>query len=224
MAYDFACGGDPERTPAVSTLDLKQLVQFQLNGQRRSRTSLPPRHERVGGGKPPVGSSRASGGTTPHLHVTPEGGLLVSNGFASSNEGHVVLVGSIGLLPYEFHLNFKLEGVLVTVTIELKKPIPLGPFTWTFRLGGVAMNAAGQVQSAATVTVEDLDMSAAAAAPHGIDWLCILKCSGSAIIGILIKCLPTLVSGGPAFVACLTASAGPGAAGIITCVVQKCIK
>jgi hypothetical protein len=70
-------------------------------------------------------------GVTSQLHVTAGGGSFVSTSHAESNEGHVVLTGSVGTLPYELHLDFSQTGRVVEVTLKLVKPIPLGPYIWS---------------------------------------------------------------------------------------------
>lgn len=223
MEYKCGCGGEQATLPAVSTVDVQQLAHFQSAGQQALVQAFAPARTVLAQANLLSGAAVPQG-TTGQLHVTPEGGLLVSTGHASGNEGHVVLTGSIGPLPYELHLTFKLDGMVVTVTMELKKPIPLGPYTWKFRLGGVATGPKGELLSATSVVAEDLSM-AAAVAGRGIDWWCALKCGGLGILGILVKCLPALISGGPpGYIACVTASAGGGAAGIAACIAKDCVK
>ena len=61
--------------------------------------------------------------------------------FGRKSAGDVTLTGTIGLFPVELHLTVKIDGDTVTVTLEVDKPIHLGPFTWTFKLGGVSRDA-----------------------------------------------------------------------------------
>lgn len=215
MDSKCSCAGEQGTSSAISTVDLQQLAHFQKTAQNTLAST-------------PIVQATSLSGTglqdSGQLHVTSDGGLLVSTGYASGNEGYVVLTGSIGALPYEIHLSFKLEIREVTVTMELKKPIPLGPFTWKFQLFGAALGSNGGIQSATTVVAVDLNLGALNAGPH-VDLLCALKCGGLTILGILIKCLPALITGGPpAFIACVTALAGAGAAGIAACIAKDCVK
>ena len=69
------------------------------------------------------------------------------------------------------------------------------------------------------VWVRNLTLAAASAAAGGLDWRYVLKCGGTAILGLLIKCLPPLITvRPPAFIACVTAGAGKAAAGTAACV------
>lgn len=149
-------------------------------------------------------------------HFTPEGDFLVSSATSVGNEGDVVLRGSIGPFPYEIHLKIKLDGSTVQVTLDMDKPIDLPPYTWTFDLLGIIKDAQGN-----TVGASDIKPSASMAAA-GFDYWCILRCGGTTILAILLKCLPSLVGGPAAFVSCVTASAGEGAAGIAACIASKC--
>jgi hypothetical protein len=155
--------------------------------------------------------------TIEQLHVTPEGDLLHTSSFSIGSDGEVFLHGSIGPFPYEMHLKVKLHDAKVDVTLEVDKPIQVPPFTWTFDLTGIIKDASGNIVGASGV-VPSATVSAA-----GLSFPCVLSCGGTAILGILVKCLPSLVGGMPGFVACVTASAGSGAAGIATCIATKCI-
>jgi hypothetical protein len=163
------------------------------------------------------------------LHFTTAGDLLASSSFAAGSSGDVTLSGSIGAIPYELHIHVALEEAVVSLTLTLTKPLQLGPYTWRFHLGGVIRNNADEIVGAATITpapdLDAVDASGAAATMAGFKFLCVLKCGGITFLPILIKCLPALISGGPAgFIACITASLGTGAAGVAACVAEKCLK
>lgn len=131
------------------------------------------------------------------------------------------LSGAIGPFPVELHLSVKLDGDTVTVTLEIEKPIHLGPFTWTFKLGGVVRDAQGNLIGAQSIALSP-DTPAFDAAGFGSHFLCILKCAGLAILPILLGCLPSLTGGPQGFIACVVAKAGTGAAAIAACV-AKCV-
>ena len=70
-----------------------------------------------------------------------------------------------------------------------------------------------------SLTLAAAALAAAGAAGGGLDWRYVLKCGGTAILALSIKCLPSLITGGPpAFIACITAGAGEAVAGIAACV------
>jgi len=70
-----------------------------------------------------------------------------------------------------------------------------------------------------SLTLAAAALAAAAPAAGGLDWRYVLKCGGTAILGLLIKCLPPLITvRPPAFIACVTAGAGKAAAGTAACV------
>ena len=156
------------------------------------------------------------------IHLTPDGDALTTSASAVGGEGSVALHGALGPIPFDFTLNMKLEDTKITVTFDMNKPIDMPPYTWTFELHGAAKEG-GKVIRACDVRLvpettpaflEKDSPQARAARPV----LCILKCAGFAILPILIKCLPSLAGGPPAFIACVVAAAGPAAAGIAACV------
>jgi hypothetical protein len=155
------------------------------------------------------------------LHIAPNG-VLVSSGFAAGGDGEIVLRGNIGPFPYELHLKCTVQETTITVTLELFKPFQAGPFEWKFGLGGILHDAAGNIIGATSV-VPAPSMKAFAPATHGLNWWCVLQCGGVTILGILIKCLPSLIGGVPSYIACVTSEAGSGAAGIAACIASKCV-
>ncbi len=197
---------DTEIMPTVQTMSLANLSALST----KNTTALASRKIQV-----------ADAAATSEVHVTSDGGVFLSTGSVGNLQGSVVLSGTIGPFPIELHLTVKLEDETVTVTVELDKPIHLGPFTWTFKLGGVAKDAKGNVIGAQTISLS-ADTPAFNAAGFGSNFLCILKCAGLAILPILVGCLPSLSGGPQAFIACVVAKAGTGAAAIASCVV-KCV-
>ena len=197
-----------ETEPMISTINLADLASLTT----RNTSRLAARN---------INISAADVAGLSAVHTTSDGGVFLTTSSVSNLQGDVSLTGTIGPFPVELHLSIKLDGDTVTVTLEVSKPIHLGPFTWTFKLGGVVKDAQGNVIGAQSVSLSP-DTPAFEAAGFGSHFLCILKCAGLAILPILIGCLPSL-SGGPAgFIACVVGKAGTGAASIAACV-AKCV-
>lgn len=220
------CGGERTSTSfrPINVQQIQQLTQqaLQTMGQKQPavRAALTAQ-----GGAPPAGVSV-------HLHVTPEGDALVTVASAAGNNGDVVLQGTLfGVIPYEIHINVKLENTRVTVTLQVVKPLPLGPFEWNFDLTGVLLSN-GQIVSAAGIVPSPTNNPAGpmlaalggTVAPQGLGWVwCVLKCGGLRIIGTLVECLPALSGGPGAYIACVVGKLGlSDAAAIAKCVAEEC--
>jgi hypothetical protein len=161
------------------------------------------------------------------VHLTAAGDVLTTSASSVGGEGNVVLHGAIGPIPYDFSLNMKVEDTKIVVTFDVNKPIDMPPYTWTFVLGGVKKDSTGAVIGARDIRLDHEASPAflpvgAPQAAAALPVLCILKCAGLSIMPILLKCLPSLAGGPAAFIACVVASAGEGAAGIAACFV-KCL-
>jgi hypothetical protein len=184
-----------------------------VQGAQGALASHSPRAARAAGGSP-------AGAT--QLHVAPGGdGLLVTTAAAAGDTGVIVLRGHIGPFPYELRLQIVAGDGTVTVTAELVKPFAAGPFQWTFELTGIVRDASSQIVGASDVVPIDT-VAPPGGAAAGLNWLCVLRCGGTAILGVLVKCLPSLVGGPGAYIACVTSSAGGAAAGIAACIATKC--
>jgi hypothetical protein len=181
--------------------------------QSLARASLSTMAALVGGA--PAGGAAAFS----QFHITSAGDTLVTSGRTAANTGDLVLTGAIGSIPYELHLHFDLNPATaqIAVTLEMKKPIQAGPYTWIFGLDGVVRDGTNNIIAANDVKVLSHLMQ-----PLGLNWWCVAKCGGLSILGILLKCLPSLAGGVPGYVTCVTASAGAGAAGIAVCIAQNC--
>ena len=157
------------------------------------------------------------------LHTTADGGVFLTTSSIDELQGDTTLTGTIGPIPVELHLSVKLDPVVgtVTVTLEFDKPIHLGPFTWTFKLGGMVRDANNQLIGAQTITLS-ADTPAFAGSGVGAHFLCFLKCAGLAIAPILLECVPSLAGGPQGFISCVVGKAGSGAASIAACV-AKCV-
>lgn len=178
-------------------------------------------------------------GLTTLLHVTPDGDALLTSSVVADNGGDLVLHGSIGPIPYEVHLHVELKGTRLALTVQVTQPVPLGPFTWYFDLGGVVRGKNGEIVAAASIAPASLAAppppapplvpaaALAAAAPppagHSFNFGCLLKCAGGKILPTLLACLPSLIGGVQAFIACIVAQLGQNAPDIIKCVTEQCL-
>jgi hypothetical protein len=198
-----------DNLPAVQTANLADLTALSIRNSARLRTL------NVAVADSALASSSA-------VHTTDGGGVFVTTTSLGNLQGNVSLSGTIGPFPVELHLSVTLADDTVTVTLEIDKPIHLGPYTWTFKLGGVVRNAQNVIIGAQTVSLSP-DTPAIEAAAIGSTLLCILKCAGTTILPILLECVPSIFTGGGAgFIACVIGKAGSAAAGIAACV-AKCI-
>lgn len=163
----------------------------------------------------------AAGVPMTEIHAM-DGALLVSSALATGNRGDVVLQGTIGTLPYELHLGFVMADGNITVSLELTKPFKAGPFEWTYQMSGLRRDGSGGIVGA-TGLVPLANALPQSATPMGLSGWCILKCGGITLLGVLVRCLPSLAGGVPGYIACVTSQAGRGAAGIAACIAQKCL-
>jgi len=205
MVSKCSCRDEIQTQPVVSSVEFSRLLQLHSANLATCAT--------LARASVPAGNQQ--------MHLMSDGSFLVSSSHADAENGSVVLTGSIGPLPYEIHLTIHLEASVVTVTVQLIKPIPIGPFTWTYHLGGLPVGPNGGLTSA-SITVQDVKSPPGVAAT-GLNWLCFLKCGGATILSLLLKCLPSLAGGTAAFVACVTAGGGAGAAEIAVCIATKCL-
>jgi hypothetical protein len=194
--------------PDVQTLNLEDVSALTTRNVKRMNARA-------------IKMTAAEAPTHSAVHVTSDGGVFLTTSSVGNLQGDVTLSGTIGLFPVELHLTVKIDGDTVTVTLEVDKPIHLGPFTWTFKLGGVSRDAKGNLIGATTISLSP-DTAAFEAAGFGSHFLCILKCAGVALLPILLGCLPSLSGGAAGFIACVVAKAGSGAAAIAACV-AKCV-
>ena len=208
--------------PRVTTLSAGQIATL-FQGGHQTLASVSPG---AGVALPAGGlfpAAQLPSGASAQIHTTPDGGIFTSSGFAVGANGDVVLTGSVGPLPYEMHLHIAVDDTVVTVELTVTKPLPMGPFTWKFNLGGVTRDAAGNIISATSLTLDPTtNLAPPGMVAPALNWWCVLRCGGLGILGILVKCLPSLTGGVAGYVACVTAAAGEGAAGIATCIATQC--
>lgn len=148
--------------------------------------------------------------------------FLVTAAASSESTGDIVLRGQIGPLPFELHLRISLEHEVITVTADLIKPFRAGPFEWKFKLNGIVRDKSGAITGAMSVAPLESTMPESVAS-LGLNWWCVLRCGGLALLPILVACLPSLGGGIGAYVACVTAKAGAAAAAIAKCIATKCM-
>ncbi|MFN3685321.1 hypothetical protein [Salinarimonas sp.] len=149
-----------------------------------------------------------------HILVTQDGDALVARSSVdASGEGTVTLRGTIGPVPVALTITIGYSKGKAVVTLELSEPLVF-QHSWTFEVGaGVALDPHAQVSAAA----------AAADAALRLNWRCVLRCGGLAIMRVLVQCIPALAGGPAAYVACVTKRVGAGsAAEIAMCVARRC--
>ena len=150
------------------------------------------------------------------IHITPQGGTLISAPAIGDGKNTVPLSGAIGGVPYALTLIFTLDLPNKQITVELDVTEPINfEHTWTFNLNGFTAIPGGAPGAATASGIElatpfPLTKDASAAA-KGVDFLCIIGCGGSeALLPILLQCLPSLIGGTPAYLACLATQAARG--------------
>jgi hypothetical protein len=158
-----------------------------------------------------------------NLHFTNSGDALASNAFAKANEGYVVLKGSIGPMVYEMHIQIvlELEKDEIVVKLEVMKPLPFGPYSWRFKLGGIIKDEDGKIIGVSSVVPFESEIQTASGI--SLDYWCVLRCGGLEILETLIICLPSLTLSPAAYVLCVTSKCGESAAKIAICIADKCL-
>ena len=166
-----------------------------------------------------VGSAQRSLPT--EFHVVPGVGSFATLSAERDFSFATILTGAIGGIPVQLELSGELdiEAHKIRVGLRMLKPFQSQKYTWTFNLGGLRRLENG-AYFATSVTLDEANTSELSAL--GLDWWCVARCGGTAILGILIRCLPSLAGGPAAYVACVTAQAGSGAAGIAACIASRC--
>lgn len=210
------CHSGPDREPALFAVNADEFAEL----ASQSSAGLYAASKAAGAAAKGLATAFATGGgLQTHFQVTATGDTLASSSFASGSSGDIVVRGNIGGIPYELHINVALDGEEVAVTLHLKKPIEIGPYTWRFKLRGILRGAGGDIMSASGITPSSGDVQAA-----GIGWWCAVKCGGATILPTLLVCLPALAGGPAPYVACVTGKLGAGdAAKIALCIATKCV-
>lgn len=131
------------------------------------------------------------------------------------------LEGTIGAIPYNLDLIFVLDlpNNRLAVTLHMMQPVPYDG-SWTFKLHGVS--STGAAQTTATPASYTSASLIATSLPHlGGVIGCIIRCIGPEVIGIVLQCLPSLITGKDAFFACLIQNAESSMPKIVQCI-QQC--
>jgi hypothetical protein len=152
---------------------------------------------------------------TEQFHLTSRGDkLLTVQSIDESGVGHVALRGDVDTLPQDFALDIRYDETtrIATVTLRYQEPVTF-QHTWDFTLIGstFVLSPRTSVRSLAGLP-----------ALAGLNWWCVLRCGGIGILGILIRCAPSIFQGPAAFVECVVQAAGEAAAGIAVCVATEC--
>lgn len=128
--------------------------------------------------------------------------------------------GTIGAVPFNFDLTFGLDlpNERLAVTLAVKQPVAYQG-SWTFKLHPLALASAAAAGSPAHYTGASL-VDASLPEMGGIIG-CVVKCLGPQVIAIVLECLPSLISGKQAFLACLIQQAQASLPNAVQCI-QQC--
>jgi len=141
-------------------------------------------------------------------HVSAFGDLLVST--QNPNSGTVNIKGNLGFIEADLTIGVAFANGAVTLTITVKEPVKLGPAEWVFDVTGSSLTRRTAPSTAALMAAS-------------FDWSCVLKCGGDKILPVLISCLPSLVGGPQAFVACAISQLASNSSDIVKCIATSCL-
>jgi hypothetical protein len=140
------------------------------------------------------------------MHVTASGDVLASSSATAGNNGDVILHGTIGAFPCALQVHFKLVGALATLELLVTQPFVLGPITWRFELLGLVIDTAANIVTASSVAaaVDSSSTESRAMLREGqIGAWRFLNRVGDLVFPTLTECLPSLIGGPDAYVACV---------------------
>jgi hypothetical protein len=147
------------------------------------------------------------GASIQQLHVMHSGDVIASS-MTIFPKGKLTInfAGTVGLIPVALDVTVEATDKTVAVTIELTKPIKVGPKTWIYNTaaGGLTLESAPDLSDQHAL--------------GGIPFMCILKCGATSILPILLQCLPSISGGPAAFIACVVAQGGQGVTQIAACI------
>jgi kumamolisin len=152
------------------------------------------------------------------LRVSPAEFVVTGVTQATPDSITLHLEGTIGAIPYNLDLIFALNlpNSQLVVSLHVTQPIPYDG-SWTFKLHGLSAGATSTVQP-----MQPTASLVAASLPHlGGAIGCIVRCVGPQIIGIILECLPSLITGKQAFFTCLIQNAQSAMPNIVQCI-QQC--
>jgi hypothetical protein len=173
-----------------------------------SSVSLPARRRMGYTAAADVAAAAVEAGLIETHHVSAFGDLLVST--QNPGSGTVDIKGNLGFIEVDLTIGVAVADGAVTLTITVKEPVKLGPAEWVFDVTGTSLT-----RRTAPSTVALMAAS--------FDWSCVLKCGGDKILPILITCLPSLVGGPKAFVACAISQLASNSGDIAKCIATSCL-
>jgi hypothetical protein len=141
-------------------------------------------------------------------HSSAFGDQLVSS--QNPRTGTVDIKGNLGFIEVDLTIGVAVTNNAVTVSVEVREPVKVGPQQWTFNITG------------ATLTRQTAPSTSALMA-SSFDWSCILKCGGDKILPILVGCLPSLIGGPQAFISCAIGKLAGNSSDIVKCIVSGCL-
>lgn len=143
---------------------------------------------------------------------------MMATGVTDSTPDSITLhlEGTLGAIPYNFDLAFTLDltNEQLVVTFDVTQPVTYHG-SWTFKLHPLSLgNPALPRYTGASLVAASLPEVGGAIG-------CILKCLGPQVITIVLECLPSLITGKQAFLACLVEQAQASLPGVMQCI-QQC--
>jgi hypothetical protein len=170
--------------------------------------SLPPSARLGAAAAAGMAAAEVETGLIEMHHVSAFGDMLTST--QNPGEGTVDIKGNLGFIEVDLTIGIAATSSAITLSITVREPVKLGPAQWVFDITG------------ATLTRRTAPSTAALMAAS-VDWSCILKCGGDKILPILIACLPSLIGGPQAFVACALAQLAGNSSDIVKCIATSCL-
>lgn len=142
---------------------------------------------------------------------------MIATGVTGSTPDSVTLhlQGTLGAVPYNFDLAFAIDlaNEQLVVTFDVSQPVAYQG-SWTFKLHPLSLGNPVPPRYAGASLV-------AASLPElGGVIGCVLKCLGPQVITIVLECLPSLIAGKQAFLACLVQQAQASLPGVMQCIAQ----
>ncbi|HQU43677.1 MAG: hypothetical protein B7Z73_03940 [Planctomycetia bacterium 21-64-5] len=153
------------------------------------------------------------------LQVSPA--EMVSTGVTATTPDSVTLhlEGTIAAIPYNLDLTFALDLASDQLVVTLNESQPVAyQGAWTFKFHPWPL---ATLTPAAQPRYSGASLVAASLPELGGVIGCVLKCLGPQVIAIVLECLPSLIMGKQAFLACLVQQAQSSLPGVVQCI-QQC--
>ncbi len=159
------------------------------------------------------------------LHVLRDDGLVVTRSSkVEGRDGTTYLSGLVETVPFYLESQLHLtepEGPLrvcrAHVSLDMRAPVSL-QHEWHFQIDS---NSVTQLES------NSVTQASASQPPSstGLDYWCVGRCGGKAILKCLLGCLPTLIADptGVLYHTCVLACAGGSWTSIVDCVLDNCM-